>query len=80
MKLADLGCGRMLGTRYASTAAGTHAYMAPEVIMYMMGAKIHYDARADLWSLGLVYCDITMGTLPDRAGKLPPPLPATVKP
>lgn len=49
-KLGDFGISKNLeGTEMASTFAGTHDYMAPEVIN-----RQKYDFHADMYSLGIV--------------------------
>jgi protein-L-isoaspartate(D-aspartate) O-methyltransferase len=59
LKLADLGCGRKITEAcYAQTFVGNMRYLAPEVSIG------HYDARADLWSLNYVFCQIASGKLP----------------
>lgn len=47
-KLGDFGIARELGSRSVKTVAGTEQYIAPEVLVGK------YDARADIYSLGLV--------------------------
>lgn len=55
-KLGDFGIAKHLqGTIHANTAIGSEPYAAPEVI----GEK--YDARADLYSLGLVLYQLANG-------------------
>ncbi|XP_033122901.1 uncharacterized protein LOC117121726 [Anneissia japonica] len=58
-KIADFGLAKILigpGSTenvekiYMDTAAGTIAYMAPEVL------KRHYNLQADIFSMGLVFC------------------------
>uniref|UniRef100_A0A8P4GML4 non-specific serine/threonine protein kinase n=1 Tax=Dicentrarchus labrax TaxID=13489 RepID=A0A8P4GML4_DICLA len=56
IKIADFGFARHLQTNtMAATLCGSPMYMAPEVIMSQ-----HYDAKADLWSIGtIVYQSLT---------------------
>uniref|UniRef100_A0A452TL40 non-specific serine/threonine protein kinase n=1 Tax=Ursus maritimus TaxID=29073 RepID=A0A452TL40_URSMA len=50
IKIADFGFARYLHSNMmAATLCGSPMYMAPEVIMSQ-----HYDAKADLWSIGTV--------------------------
>lgn len=57
LKLADFGCGKLLdNVQYAQTYIGTKGYMAWEV-----SSTRHYDARADIWSLGLVLYECYFG-------------------
>ena len=68
-KLGDFGVARALEAN--PTVKGTRGYMAPEV-----ERKEPYDARADIYSLGMVlYSVMNRGPAPkDRTGgKLPPP-------
>lgn len=67
-KLGDFGIAkRLTGTLRARTAIGTKLYVAPEV---MTGAD--YDARADVYSLGLVLYQLTNhGYLPFFRADLP---------
>ncbi len=48
-KLVDFGIARHIEKGVTSTAAGTYPYMAPEVQKHE-----EYDARADIYSLGIV--------------------------
>ena len=78
IKIADFGIARMLGqadrthvsdethTTQASTA-GTPGYMAPE----QAAAPQTVDARADIYSLGVVFYEMLTGELP--GAKLEPP-------
>lgn len=52
-KLGDFGIAKQLhGTLHAQTAIGTKRYVAPEVLH--RGGQDAYDARADIYCLGLV--------------------------
>jgi serine/threonine-protein kinase len=66
-KLLDFGIAKLDdgGTRATSTgqAIGTPAYMAPEQAM----SAADVDARADIWSLGVMWFEALSGKLPYRA-------------
>ncbi|KAK9466510.1 kinase-like domain-containing protein [Lipomyces arxii] len=63
LKLADFGFARILpSTSMAETLCGSPLYMAPEILRYEK-----YDAKADLWSVGTVLYEMTMGKAPFRA-------------
>ena len=70
IKIADFGIAKMLGdvgdATHASTA-GTPGYMAPE----QTSAPQKVDARADIYSLGVVFYEMLTGELP--GAKLQPP-------
>lgn len=56
LKLADFGCGKILDKlQYAETIVGASGYLAPEVIFR------HYDAKADVFSMGLVLYECFFG-------------------
>ncbi len=56
-KLGDFGIAKQLaGTVHAGTAIGTKKYAAPEVV-----AGEDYDARADIYSLGIVLYQLSNG-------------------
>uniref|UniRef100_A0A8D0GWC3 non-specific serine/threonine protein kinase n=2 Tax=Sphenodon punctatus TaxID=8508 RepID=A0A8D0GWC3_SPHPU len=60
IKIADFGFARYLHSNMmAATLCGSPMYMAPEVIMSQ-----HYDARADLWSIGTVIYQCLVGKPP----------------
>ena len=65
-KVLDFGISHLMeaddGTRLTSTgmSLGTPAYMAPEQIM----ASKEIDARADVWSLGVILYQLVAGRLP----------------
>ncbi|KAL3473552.1 Serine/threonine-protein kinase atg1 [Aspergillus californicus] len=63
LKLADFGFARSLpATSLAETLCGSPLYMAPEILRYEK-----YDAKADLWSVGTVLYEMTVGKPPYRA-------------
>ena len=63
LKLADFGFARSLpSTSLAETLCGSPLYMAPEILRYEK-----YDAKADLWSLGAVLYEMSVGRPPFRA-------------
>ncbi|KAI9229515.1 MAG: kinase-like domain-containing protein, partial [Piptocephalis tieghemiana] len=63
VKLADFGFARHLPTAsLAETLCGSPLYMAPEILRYE-----HYDAKADLWSVGTVSYELIVGRPPFRA-------------
>ncbi|CAH2222499.1 serine threonine- kinase ULK2 isoform X1 [Pelobates cultripes] len=63
IKIADFGFARYLQSNMmAATICGSPTYMAPEVIMSQ-----HYDAKADLWSIGTVVYQCLVGKPPFQA-------------
>ncbi|KAM9361094.1 serine/threonine-protein kinase ULK1a isoform 1-T1 [Symphorus nematophorus] len=63
IKIADFGFARHLQTNtMAATLCGSPMYMAPEVIMSQ-----HYDAKADLWSIGTILYQCLTGKAPFHA-------------
>uniref|UniRef100_A0A671TK05 non-specific serine/threonine protein kinase n=1 Tax=Sparus aurata TaxID=8175 RepID=A0A671TK05_SPAAU len=63
IKIADFGFARHLQTNtMAATLCGSPMYMAPEVIMSQ-----HYDAKADLWSIGTIVYQCLTGKAPFHA-------------
>ncbi|KAJ3826660.1 other/ULK/ULK protein kinase [Lentinula raphanica] len=63
LKVADFGFARSLPkTMMAETLCGSPLYMAPEIL----GSK-KYDEKADLWSVGAVLYEISVGKPPFRA-------------
>uniref|UniRef100_V5E9H3 Serine/threonine-protein kinase ATG1 n=1 Tax=Kalmanozyma brasiliensis (strain GHG001) TaxID=1365824 RepID=V5E9H3_KALBG len=63
MKVADFGFARHLGVNtLAETLCGSPLYMAPEILRFEK-----YDAKADLWSVGAVLFEMTVGKPPFKA-------------
>lgn len=65
VKIMDFGIARVLGAEHLTsdgTLMGTPAYMAPEQII---GSEI--DARADLYSVGVLFYRLLTGCLPFQA-------------
>lgn len=60
VKISDFGLARGIsGGNMAETCCGTPGYVAPEVI-----GKQPYDARCDIWSLGVIMFVLLSGTPP----------------
>eukprot|EP00903_Cladosiphon_okamuranus_P012412 g11631.t2 len=58
VRVADLGVSTCLDPSHPLTenAAGTIPFMAPEVRKFLLGSKVSYSGKADVWALGaLVY-------------------------
>ncbi|XP_071476857.1 serine/threonine-protein kinase unc-51-like [Diadema antillarum] len=67
LKIADFGFARFLeGDMMAATLCGSPLYMAPEVI-----TSQHYDAKADLWSIGTILFQCLTGSAPFKAPNPP---------
>lgn len=63
LKIADFGFARFLpSTSMAETLCGSPLYMAPEILRYEK-----YNAKADLWSVGAVLYEMTVGKSPFKA-------------
>ncbi|KAN0064114.1 Serine/threonine-protein kinase [Thecaphora frezii] len=63
VKVADFGFARHLGNNVlAETLCGSPLYMAPEILRYEK-----YDAKADLWSVGAVLFEMSVGKPPYKA-------------
>jgi serine/threonine protein kinase len=81
VKLGDFGLSRRLDALgFAATQCGTPAYVAPSIL-----AGWQYDARVDIWSLGVLTYELLTGalpfqSLPDVFERDPLPLPAEVPP
>uniref|UniRef100_A0A8C5QD82 Protein kinase domain-containing protein n=1 Tax=Leptobrachium leishanense TaxID=445787 RepID=A0A8C5QD82_9ANUR len=66
LKIADFGFARHLQyNMMAATICGSPMYMAPEVILSQ-----HYDAKADLWSIGTIVYQCLTGRAPFQVGFL----------
>ena len=62
IRLIDFGFAKMLKdikTDRAKTNSGTPGYAAPEV---MMG--IEYNYKVDIWSIGILICELVGGFTP----------------
>ncbi|XP_074567988.1 serine/threonine-protein kinase ATG1c-like isoform X2 [Curcuma longa] len=60
LKIADFGFARSLAPRgLAETLCGSPLYMAPEVMQFQK-----YDAKADLWSIGIILYQLVTGRTP----------------
>lgn len=63
LKLGDFGFARVLsGEQMAETLCGSPLYMAPEILRYEK-----YDAKADLWSVGIILYEMICGRTPFKA-------------
>lgn len=64
LTLLDFGIARAFGPSEGSNIIGTYAYLAPEIV-----AGRPFDARADLYALGVILYRIVAGRLPfERKG------------
>ncbi|XP_072038604.1 serine/threonine-protein kinase ULK3-like [Amphiura filiformis] len=60
LKVADFGFAQQLSEEvYADTLRGSPLYMAPEII-----CKSKYDAKVDLWSVGVIMYECLFGQAP----------------
>ena len=65
VKLCDFGVSGQLEKSLARTNIGCHSYMAPERIKCdPRNRQDAYTTASDVWSLGLMLVEITMGTYP----------------
>ncbi|XP_076800157.1 serine/threonine-protein kinase ULK3-like isoform X3 [Clavelina lepadiformis] len=59
LKLADFGFAQYLGSNQDFALRGSPLYMAPEMIL-----QHHYDAKVDLWSVGVILYESLFGQPP----------------
>lgn len=62
-KLADFGVAKV-ADRASTTVCGTFDYMAPEVIRCLAERQGSYDAKCDMFSVGVVLHQCVTGKLP----------------
>ncbi|EGZ26597.1 hypothetical protein PHYSODRAFT_320512 [Phytophthora sojae] len=71
-KIADFGVSTYLESDLLTHhAAGTLAFMAPEVRRYFLGEVVSYDAKADIWSLGALALAMLTGNPEPRVATRP---------
>lgn len=71
-KIADFGVSTWLESDLLTHhAAGTIAFMAPEVRRYFLGEDVSYDATADVWSLGALAFAMLTGDPEPRVATRP---------
>jgi serine/threonine protein kinase len=71
-KIADFGVSTCLESDLLTHhAAGTLAFMAPEVRRYFLGEDVSYDATADIWSLGALAVAMLTGNPEPRVATRP---------
>eukprot|EP01147_Barroeca_monosierra_P002563 gene2563-5482_t len=63
VKLCDFGVSKKLNASCANTFIGTMRYMSPERIL-----GEHYNAKSDIWSLGLSLVEMATGVYPFLPG------------
>lgn len=64
IKLIDFGFAKILTQKSnyrTMTNCGTLGYTAPEVLM---GQNVGYSFPADIWSFGILLCELISGKLP----------------
>jgi len=67
LKIADFGFARQLGMgTLAETQCGSPLYMAPEILNGR-----HYDAKCDLWSVGVILFQMVTGEPPYKGRDTP---------
>ncbi|OQS01451.1 protein kinase [Achlya hypogyna] len=72
LKISDFGVSTCLESALVTRhAAGTMAFMAPEVRRYFLGEAVSYDWSADIWSLGAVAVAFLLGTNEPRVAVRP---------
>ncbi|RQM09184.1 hypothetical protein DD237_000305 [Peronospora effusa] len=71
-KIADFGVSTYLESDLLTHhAAGTLAFMAPEVRRYFLGEVVSYDSKADIWSLGALAIAMLTGNPEPRVATRP---------
>ncbi|KAF1325847.1 Serine/threonine protein kinase, partial [Globisporangium splendens] len=71
-KIADFGVSTCLESDLLTHhAAGTVAFMAPEVRKYFLGEDVSYDTKADIWSLGALAFAMLTGNPEPRVATRP---------
>lgn len=67
--IADLGLSKIIKSSGANTRSGTLFYMAPE-----MAESDNYGFSVDIWALGLIFMEISIGELLREVlpGMMPP--------
>lgn len=67
LKLGDFGFCKPLKQKYdfSQTMVGSPIYMAPELLK-----SEHYDAKADVWSLGVSFFEMLFKTMPYKANSI----------
>ncbi|CAI5735021.1 unnamed protein product [Peronospora destructor] len=71
-KIADFGVSTYLESDLLTHhAAGTLAFMAPEVRRYFLGEVVSYDFKADIWSLGALAVAMLTGNPEPRVATRP---------
>ncbi|KAI9996622.1 hypothetical protein PInf_014362 [Phytophthora infestans] len=71
-KIADFGVSTYLESDLLTHhAAGTLAFMAPEVRRYFLGEVVSYDDKADIWSLGALAVAMLTGNPEPRVATRP---------
>uniref|UniRef100_K3WB19 Protein kinase domain-containing protein n=1 Tax=Globisporangium ultimum (strain ATCC 200006 / CBS 805.95 / DAOM BR144) TaxID=431595 RepID=K3WB19_GLOUD len=71
-KIADFGVSTCLESDLLTHhAAGTVAFMAPEVRRYFLGEDVSYDTKADIWSLGALAFAMLTGNPEPRVATRP---------
>ena len=71
MKIADFGVSKHLDQSLTYQAAGTLAFMAPEVRQFLYDGEVSFDFRADIWSLGAIGIAMITGDPEPRIAILP---------
>ncbi len=76
-KIIDFGIAKSLDVpltdedlRTGERWIGTPAYSSPEALR-MLGPEVDFDARSDLYSLGVILYELLAGELPHRGGRAP---------